>query len=163
MGRPRRSVPRVQAHFQVDPHVKSILQSQAHDVGSPLLTYLYNVVSRAHDYSGEELKLPVAGLLSPSVSMDALQSQVRRIDAAQCPPSPAYGGPKVTVRLDEPLARRLQQHAHQDLDGQPYASYLRAVLHLIAGVPLDGLGDQPDLGFDVPGRRKEATHQRRAS
>lgn len=163
MGRPRRSVPRVQAHFQVDQHVKALLQSQARDVGAPLLTYLYNVVSRAHDYSGEELKLPVAGLLSPSVPMDTLQSQVRNIDAGQCPASPMYGGPKVTVRLDEPLARRLQRHAHKELDGQPYTSYLRAVLHLIAGVPLVGLGDQPDLGFDVPDKKREATQQRRAS
>lgn len=162
MGRPRRSVPRVQAHFQVDPHVKALLQSQARDVGAPLLTYLYNVVSRAHDYSGEELKLPVTALLSQS-SMDTLQELVRHIDSGQCVPSPVYGGPKVTVRLDEPLARCLQHHAHKELDGQPYTSYLRAVLYLIAGVPLAGLGDQPDLGFDVPDKKEEATPRRRAS
>lgn len=161
MGRPRRSVPRVQATFRVDPYVKPILEGQARDAGVPLLTYLYNVVSKAHGYYGKELALDTFPTPAP---MDTLQELVRNISSEQCAPSPAHGGPDVTVRLDEPLARDLQRHVRADLNGPSYSSYLRAVVHLVAGVPLAGLGEQPSLvGFDSPTERGEVVPHRRAS
>lgn len=147
MGRPKRSVRRVQANLRIDTRVHERLVSLAGDAGMPLATYLEHVVSQAHGYTGPYLSMHT---LPTSLPLAQLRRKVKALDRHMCPPAPPAGADP-TVRVDAPLARALKERARGF--GVPYNHYLRAVLHLAAGFPAAGAGDQPELDFtDDEGR-----------
>lgn len=142
-GRPRRSVPRVQANVTLEQESADELRAQADAAGLPLGTYVEQVVSQAHRYSGPYLE--DLDTLPTSIPLARLRQATARLGTKQCTPV-SRTSPALVIKLDKPLADQLRQRA-AELHVY-YTDYLRAVLRLAAGATTSGSG-QLELGFDV--------------
>ena len=148
-GRPRRSVPRVQANVTLEQEWADELRAQASTAGLPLGTYLEQVISQAHRYSGPYLE--DFDTLPTSIPLARLRRATVRLRTRQCTPV-SRTSPALVVKLDKPLAEQLRDRA-ADLHVF-YTDYLRAVLRLAAGATASGSG-QLELGIDVSTARGE--------
>lgn len=143
MARPRRSIPRVLANVTLEQESVDELRAQAEAAGLPLGTYVEQVVSQAHRYTGPYLDELDA--LPTSIPPARLRQATARLGTLQCTPVKRVS-PPIPVRLDKPLAEQLRERA-AELHVY-YTDYLRAVLRLAAGATASGSG-QLELGFDV--------------
>lgn len=148
-GRPRRSVPRVQANVSLEAKYATELRNQAEAAGLPLGTYLEQVISQAHQYSGPYLE--ELDTLPTSIPLARLRRATSRLGTRQCTPV-SRTSPALVIKLDKPLAGALRQRA-SDLHVY-YTDYLRAVLRLAAGGHSPNSG-QPELGIDFTTTKEE--------
>lgn len=119
------------------------LRRQADAAGLPLGTYLEQVISQAHRYSGPYLE--ELDTLPTSIPLARLRRATSRLGTRQCTPV-SRTSPALVIKLDKPLAAALRERA-SDLHVY-YTDYLRAVLRLAAGAHPSSSG-QLELGIDI--------------
>lgn len=154
MARPRRQRQRTQSLVKVDPRLRALLQAKAVSMDVPLLTWLDVAISAVAGYEPPDQTLKGVEVLPAELPpLAVLQQRFDGIQRQHCRPGPpADRAAVVQVRIDWQLRQQLEQrvvdlYERADDPKLPFSWYLHAVLHIIAGLPLQGLGEQPSLDF----------------
>lgn len=138
-------------------------------MGIPLLTWLDVAISAVAGYEPPDQPLKGVAVLPLELQpLEALQQRFDAIERQHCRPGPPAGRfAVVQIRIDWELREQLEQRVVEMCEraghsGLPLSWYLHAVLHILAGLPLQGLGEQPSLdGIDV--EKEGEVLQRQAS
>lgn len=142
----RRGPRRIPTNARIDLPIVHVLETQADDLGLPLLTYIEVVLAAAHDYTGKRLpemqKIP----LTP-ITAKTLQLRTSSLTPQDCV-EVSRDNKMQPLKIEEPLLDHIRARA-KELGGVAYTAYIRAVLRVATGKDLPGRGEQPSLR-DLP-------------